>query len=110
MASSLNPIATQAPTSNTAATVVLAAPTNGRWILGGVNWSYTAAPTGGSLTISWVEGVTTYTETYAITAAGPGSFSWPEPKRFPIGSTLTVTLAAGGSTTGTVYPHAWTGH
>jgi hypothetical protein len=106
----LLPAAAQTPSSNTNAVATLAAPTDGsRWVVYGVNYSYSAAPTLATLVFSWTIGVTTYTETYYIIAGGSGSFSWPKGKVFPANTAVTITLLAGGSgISGTVYPVAQT--
>lgn len=108
--SSTNPTPNQAPIANYPASMQLMKPkTTLRWVLYGIMWSYSAAPTGGLLTWSWVEGGVTYTESYAITAAGPGELPFQQPKVFPTGTEVTITLSAGGSGVfGTLYATAKT--
>lgn len=60
------------PAANTAAVITLTAVENRRHTVHFVQWSYTAAPTGGRLTID-VGGVTKFD--VDITAAGPGGFN-----------------------------------
>lgn len=103
------PVAAQAPTSNTAAVAALAAYSGQQWQLYGISWSYSAAPTGGKITIVWDDNGTTYTETYWITAGGAGQLNFPIPKTFPDNTLVTITLTAGGSGIyGTIYPQAFT--
>jgi len=70
------------------------------WCVGRVDWSYSAAPTGGKLTIAYAG--TTALE-IDITSAGPGyiRFTFPDylHNGFVKNEALTVTLADGGSTT-----------
>lgn len=110
MSNTFNPVAGQAPSSDTAAVATLAAPSNNkRWVLESVNYSYSGAPTAGSLIIAWADSGTSYSETHYIAAAGPGQLIWNTPKHFPAGAAVTITLAAGGSSkSGTVYPTAHT--
>lgn len=107
----INPVAGQAPAANTNAVATLAADPAAAWHLRQINWSYSAAPAVGSkITITWTDPVTgtgTWTETYYISNGGPGILSFP-PKRFPAGSTVTITLTApGGTIIGTIYVDAW---
>jgi hypothetical protein len=72
------------------------------WILTLLRWSYSAAPTGGSITVAWGAN----SEVFAVAAAGPGFL--PYDRTFPVNTTVTVTLAAGGSgITGTIYGDAY---
>lgn len=79
------------PASNTAAVVTLTALAGQRRIINAVQWSYTAAPTGGRLTIS--DGTTRFD--VDITAAGPGGFGLCIPG--DAGTEVVITLAAGGA-------------
>jgi hypothetical protein len=99
MQSTALPVAGQAPAAATDAVRVLAAPSDSSsgWSIKAIFWSYSAAPSTGKLTISWVDGGTTYTETYYITTGGLNSLVWPEARSFPPGSAVTITLAAGGA-------------
>jgi hypothetical protein len=94
-----------APAANNAAVVTLAAPGAGRSnVVASVEWSYSAAPTGGQLTIA--NGISTWT--VYVTDGGPGFFRWEPPKRYADNRAVTVTLAAGGAAvSGTVNVHAW---
>lgn len=83
------------PAADTAAVVTYAAVPTKRHVITGVAWSYSAAPTGGSLTIA--DGATTIHQV-AITAAGPGSIEFPRPIAGEINTAMTVTLAAGSGT------------
>lgn len=90
--------AAQAPSADTAAVLTLSANASKGWVIDAVRWSYTAAPTGGSLTIAW----STFSEVFPITAGGPGFL--PVNARFPINTAVTITLAAGGgAVAGKVY-------
>lgn len=78
--------------ANALASVTYAAVTGHRHHAVVVAWSYSAAPTGGKLTIK--DGVTAVFEV-DITAAGPGSIPLP-PVRGTANTALVVELAAGG--------------
>lgn len=81
------------PAAATAAVVTLAAATGKRHHVTAIVWSYSAAPTGGRLTVAF--GATTVLD-ITITAAGPGSLSFPSPLRNPdANEAVTVTLASG---------------
>ena len=79
-----------APSSNTAAVLTIPAGD----VISGIAWSYSAAPTGGALTVA--NGTTTVFSV-EITAGGPGFFTFDPPLIGSPGSSLTITLAAGGS-------------
>lgn len=100
----------QAPTSNTAAVCTLTGAASMSWIVRAIRYSYTAAPTGGSLTVAWADGGTNYSEILYISAGGPNSIPMND-RRFPQGATVTITLAAGGSgISGSVYADAGKGY
>jgi hypothetical protein len=102
----ITPAAAQAPAANTPAVATLAADPAAGWTVAGVRWSYDGVPAAGSITVA-SGGVT---ETYYVTAAGPGFLPFDPPLLFPANQAVTVTLAAGGSgVKGTVYPTAWKG-
>lgn len=108
LAVAVDPAAHHAPAAATAAVVTLtpSAATKGI-VLSRVGWSYSAAPTAGSLTISWNDG-SARTRKWLISGAGPGSVSWPVPLRFPANVAVTVTLASGaGAVVGTADADAW---
>ncbi|HYV40101.1 MAG TPA: hypothetical protein VE988_30725 [Gemmataceae bacterium] len=84
-----------APSSNTAAVVTYAAVSDRRHVISGVAWSYSAAPTGGQLTIEDGSGNTVFQ--IDITAAGPGVVYFTPPKNGTLNTALIATLAAGGS-------------
>lgn len=64
-------------------------------VIGGVAWSYSAAPTGGNLKIEDGAGVVILD--LDITAAGPGSVPFSPPKRGTANTDLVITLAAAGA-------------
>jgi hypothetical protein len=83
-----------APAANTAAQVQYAAGGSGVvHVIGGIAWSYSAAPTGGNLQISDGSNVIFNMD---ITAAGSGFIPFTPPKKGSANTALTVTLAAGG--------------
>lgn len=84
-------LSNHAPSSNVAAVVTLAATASKKQVLHSVQWSYDAAPTGGTLTIA--QGGTTVF-IVSITAAGPGGFDITIPGN--TNEAVTATLAAGG--------------
>jgi hypothetical protein len=79
------------PAANTAATQTIAAVVGKRHVLFKIAYSYSAAPTGGRLSVT--DGGTTVFDV-DITLAGPGAFTLMEP--MGINSEMIVTLAAGG--------------
>lgn len=74
------------------AAVVTYTAVNGRHAISGVAWSYSAAPTGGSLIIA--DGAGTVFS-IAITAAGPGYIPFTPVLRGTTNTALVVTLASG---------------
>ena len=80
------------PAANTNAVNSIVANAAQRFIVHGIQWSYSAAPTNGRLTVS--DGTTRVD--LDITAAGPGAISCAIPCDY--GAALTITLAAGGGT------------
>lgn len=85
----------QAPAANTAAVITLVAVPEQRQKLRFVAWSYSAAPTGGALTITGLEGGATWE--VAITAAGPGAMIMPQ-LTGRVNTDVVITLATGGGT------------
>lgn len=79
------------PASNTIATKTIAAMVGIRHILMKIVWSYSAAPTGGRLTVT--DGGSTVFD-IDITSGGPGSLSLMIP--MVPNSAMVVSLAAGG--------------
>jgi hypothetical protein len=79
--------------ANAAATWTRAGVAGASHVLSGVWWSYSAAPTGGRLTVS--DGTITYRD-LDVTAAGPGFLPCNPPLKMPAGRPLTLTLAAAG--------------
>jgi hypothetical protein len=61
--------------------------------VGQVSWSYSADPTGGSITLS--DGTTTLA--WYVAKAGPGFIVFNPPVRFAVGATVTGTVADGGN-------------
>jgi hypothetical protein len=87
--------ASNAPASNSAAVVTLAAPGDGlRHHLRYVSWSYNADPTAGRLTITGLNGGQTWS--VDVTKGGPGALPLP-PLSGELNTAVVVTLAAGGS-------------
>lgn len=85
-----------APAVNTAAVVTYAASAGQAHVIGGIAWSYNAAPTGGNLKVEDVSGTTVFS--IDITSAGPGFIPFARPKRSAAQNTaLIVTLAAAGA-------------
>jgi hypothetical protein len=85
-----------APAAATAAVVTYAAVARQKHVISGVAWSYSAAPTGGNLLVTDA-GATVFS--LDITAAGPGFFIFPYPKRSAAANTaLVITLASGAGT------------
>lgn len=93
---------TYATDTNAAVTVTLAATEGVLHVLDSVDWSYSAAPTNGALTVA-VDGTTIMS--VDITEAGPGFLSWATeqsdglhgPLATATGKAMTITLADGGS-------------
>jgi hypothetical protein len=80
--------------TNVAATITLAVVGGMRHAISGVLWSYSAAPTGGRLTIS--NGGATALD-IDITGSGPGVLAFDPAKLGDTGASVVVTLAAGGA-------------
>lgn len=100
MLNSSVPVAAQTPAANTPAVLTLTAPTNGTcWTLTELRFSYSAAPTGGLLTIAWTDPVAgAVSELHDVIAGGANQFRFPnEGKVFPANTLVTITLAAGGA-------------
>jgi hypothetical protein len=64
-------------------------------VVGGVQWSYSAAPAGGRLKIE--DGAGNIIFDLDITAAGPGSIQFPFGRAGAIGTAMIVTLFAAGA-------------
>lgn len=78
----------------TNAVVTLAATANNFWVIStGVIWSYSAAPTGGRLTVAVNGAVVVDID---ITAAGPGFLPLPEIRTPGVNQQVVVTLYSGG--------------
>lgn len=80
--------------TNAAAAVTLAATPYRSHLLYGLDWSYSAAPTSGLLSVT-DGGTVVFAQ--AVTASGPGFHRWDPPKAFTRGNAVVVTLAAGGA-------------
>lgn len=92
------PADAQLPAINVDAVLTMTAPTDGRqWVLYGFSWSYSAAPTGGKILITYTIGATTYVETYLVSAGGPGQIIFARARHFPPNIGITITAKAGGS-------------
>ena len=104
-----DPAAGAAPAANNNAVETLAATANYAWHVGQVDYSYSATPTGGKLTVGWTDPTNgAQTKTYYVSAGGPGQLVFRPPLAFPAGAAVTFTLFAGGaSVSGSVYPSAW---
>lgn len=87
-----------APNADTAAIITLAAATGTRHVVHKIFGSYSAAPTGGSLTIASTVGGNAVSMVVAITAAGPFDFDFPVPIQGDENTAITLTLAAPGGT------------
>ena len=95
-----------APAANTAAVVTYAAGAgNLANAISGVIWSYSAAPTGGYLTITDGSNVI---RKILIASAGQGQLHFSPPIKGSPATQLVITLAAGGAgITGTIQAEAW---
>ena len=82
------------PAANTAGVINFPMAAGVKHVIGGVAWSYDAAPTGGLLTIV-AEGVAIFE--VDITAAGPGFFPFSPGLAARRNFGMTITLAAGGA-------------
>lgn len=81
------------PAANTAATITKAAVSDRRHAVHGILFSYSAAPTGGRLTVT--DGGTTVLD-IDITAAGAQVIPLDHQAAFEVNSAVVFTLAAGG--------------
>jgi hypothetical protein len=84
-----------APNAATAAVITLAAAAGVRHVVDQVFGSYSAAPTGGSLTIALTVAGATVSLVAAITAGGPFDFTFPVPLQGDENTAITITLASG---------------
>src|SRR5574343_1981113 len=82
-----------APAAATAAVLTFAATAGKRWVLNGVEWSYDADPTGGSLKVENGAGTTVFQ--VAITKGGPGYIKFEPPIVGSNNTAVVVTLASG---------------
>lgn len=81
-------------TGGAAAAVTVTGQTGRKVIVSQVVWSYSAAPTGGAVTIT--DGTTTLS--WDVTAAGPGTVTFAIPLAFAVSTNVTITVAGGGGT------------
>ena len=87
-----------------AATVAISSVAGVHTYLGGVIWSYSAAPTGGKLTVESAAGTLFEVD---ISGAGPGQVVFHQPLALGTGA-VTLTLAApGGAVVGKLNPQLW---
>lgn len=94
---------THAPAAATAAIITLAAAAGVRNVVDKVFGSYSAAPTGGSLTIALTVAGSAVSLSFAITAAGPFDMDFPVPLQGDENTAITITLASGaGAVVGVV--------
>lgn len=98
---------TVVPAANTAAVLTYAADTLGRrWTVGSIHYSYSAAPTGGRLTIQ--DGTGNVIFDRDIPATGPGDILFPFPRAGSVNTDLIITLAAGsGAVVGKLNATVW---
>jgi hypothetical protein len=89
-----SPFDVAAPAANLPATVAYGAQQQTVHSIGGVAWSYSAAPTGGNLSIVDAPGNLIFS--MDVTASGPGSIVFDPPKMGSAGRSLIITLTAGG--------------
>jgi hypothetical protein len=86
-----------APGTDTAAVATQAADAEQFWCIDWIRWSYSAAPTGGKVTVA-VGGVTI--DEFDVTAGGPGIMRYDPPLYVPeqtLNQAVVVTLAAAGA-------------
>ena len=65
-------------------------------VLGGVVWSYSAAPTGGSITVAQGTALGVYPQ-WDVTAAGAGWMPFEPPVRFPSNQQVVISGYPGGT-------------
>jgi hypothetical protein len=83
------------PAGNTPAVVSYDSPESGKChCIGGIAWSYNAAPTVGHLQVEDDTGIIFF---QYITAAGPGFIPFDPPLKAALNGPLVITLAAGGA-------------
>lgn len=102
----LAPAAAQLPASNTDAVATLTAVSGGAYDIHSVRWSYTAAPAAGTkVIVAWTDaGSTARTESYYVSAGGPGQLLFSPPLTVAATVAPTVTAkAAGSGISGSVY-------
>ena len=97
-AMTIDPVATQNPTSNTTATYTITPPdVNSAVILASLPFSYSADPAAGSeLTITYTYNSNTYVDHYKVSKGGPFVIPFSPPKRYPTGIAVTIGLSAAG--------------
>ena len=88
-------LAVQAATTGNSAQIALQGQATQCVYISQVEWSYSAAPTGGNLNIT---GATAgKVKDLDITAAGVGSFQFDPPLAFSPGEAVTITIASGNA-------------
>jgi hypothetical protein len=96
-----------APAAATAAVLTFAAVEGKRYVLRGVEWSYSATPTGGNIKVENGSGVTVFNAD--VPAAGANSIVFEPPIVGSPNTALVVTLASGaGSVVGKVNARPYT--
>jgi hypothetical protein len=97
------------PVAGTDTVVSLAGAPGKGWHLAQVVLSYSGDPLGGRLVIAWEDpGAGPVAESFDVTQAGLQSLVFSPPRRFPVNTTVVLTLTAGGpGVTGTLSPSAW---
>jgi hypothetical protein len=86
---------THAPLAATDAVITLAAAAGTRHVVDQVFGSYSAAPTGGKLTIAVTVAGTAVSLAFEITAAGPFDIVLAQPLQGDENTAITITLASG---------------
>mgnify|MGYP007071568101 CR=1 FL=1 len=81
--------------SGSAVSLTYAAAADTAHVIGGVQWSYSAAPTSGSLTIQSPSGSTVFA--VDVTAAGPGFMPFWPPVQGKTNTAMIVTLSSGST-------------
>jgi hypothetical protein len=98
------PAGAQVSAAGDAAVATLAATAGQAWNLAGILGGYDDDPTGGLLTIAW--GANSIV--IPVTSGGPLPHLFPVALRFPINTTVTITLGTGGGVQiARVYVIAW---
>lgn len=89
---------THAPVAATPAVITLAAAATDRHVVDCIFGSYSATPTGGSLTIASTVNGSAVSQAIAIPAAGHFILNFDPPLQGDKNTAITITLASGGGT------------